>query len=92
MQNDNTDDSDGEEVTNDERNVSKRIKHAMVTLAVLNDQKNILKPENHYTNFLFSGTENYAYLKIALKPIHCELHELYKYSFTECFSNYLIKF
>ncbi|CAG8517985.1 1951_t:CDS:2 [Scutellospora calospora] len=87
LQNDDSDDSDeldkldSEKITNtlkkgDGRNVRRKIKHVIVTLAVLNDQENLMKPENHYTISLFSGTENYTSLKIALKPIHHELQQL----------------
>ncbi|CAG8477270.1 16882_t:CDS:2 [Racocetra fulgida] len=76
-------------VSGNGRNVGRKIKHVMVTLAVLNDQKNILKPESHYTISLFSGTENYASFKIALELIYCELHELYEHelALNECKNN-----
>ncbi|CAG8787827.1 35873_t:CDS:2 [Gigaspora margarita] len=65
-------------VSGDGRNVGKKKNHVMVTLAILNDKKNIMKPEKHYTISLFSGKESYTSLKIALEPIRNELQELYK--------------
>ncbi|CAG8503950.1 18926_t:CDS:2 [Racocetra fulgida] len=60
-------------ISGDGRNIGKKIKHVMLTLAILNDQKNLSKPEKHYSISLFSGTEKYTFLKAALKPIHNEL-------------------
>ncbi|CAG8513400.1 7349_t:CDS:2, partial [Scutellospora calospora] len=65
----------------DRKNVEKKIKQVMLILAILNDQKNLSKPESHYSISLFSEAEKYTSLKAALDPIHHELQELCKNSF-----------
>ncbi|CAG8687335.1 6256_t:CDS:1 [Cetraspora pellucida] len=70
-------------ISGDRRNVGKKIKHVMITLAILNDKKNLMKPESHYTILLFSGTENYVSLKVTLEPICYELQELHKNEFID---------
>ena len=46
--------------------LGKKIKHVMVTFAILNDINNIFQPDNHYCLVLYSGIEKYEYLKNAL--------------------------
>ncbi|CAG8645428.1 2107_t:CDS:2, partial [Scutellospora calospora] len=70
-------------ISDDGRNVERKIKHIIVTLAILNDQKNLMKPERHYTILLFSGTENYTSLKTALEPIRHKLRELHENGFID---------
>ncbi|RIB11658.1 hypothetical protein C2G38_2202899 [Gigaspora rosea] len=70
-------------VSGDGRNVGKKKNHVMVTLAILNNKNNIMKPEKHYTISLFSGKESYASLQIALEPIRNELQDLYKNGFID---------
>ncbi|GBC23265.2 hypothetical protein GLOIN_2v1784240 [Rhizophagus irregularis DAOM 181602=DAOM 197198] len=42
-------------VSGDGRNVGRKIKHVMITIAILNDIQNIHKPDHYYTTVLFSG-------------------------------------
>ena len=47
----------------DGRNVGCKVKHVMITFAILNNNINIYQPDNHYDNHytlvLYPGTENY---------------------------------
>src|SRR6185369_4555115 len=54
----------------------RKIKHVMVTFAILNDKLTIYQPSKHYTVALFPGTENYDTLKVVLQPLCQDLEEL----------------
>ena len=60
----------------DGRNVGHKVKHVMVTFAILNSNINIYQPDNHYTLVLYPGTENYESLKVSLAPLCQDLEEL----------------
>ncbi|GBC29124.2 hypothetical protein GLOIN_2v1783867 [Rhizophagus irregularis DAOM 181602=DAOM 197198] len=65
-------------VSGDGRNVGRKIKHVMVTIAILNDIQNIHKPDHHYTTILFSGVEKYEVLEIMMASFIKELDEIKK--------------
>ncbi len=63
-------------ISGDGRNVGRKVKHVMITFAILNNNINIYLPDNHYTLALYPGTENYTTLKISLAPLCQDLTEL----------------
>ncbi|GBB92802.1 hypothetical protein RclHR1_02060005 [Rhizophagus clarus] len=60
----------------DGRNVGQKVKHVMITVALLDDSMNLFKSDYHYTIVLFLGTENYSTLKVATTALIQELQEL----------------
>jgi hypothetical protein len=63
-------------ISGDGRNVGRKVKHVMITVALLDDLKNLFKSKYHYTVVLFPGTENYSTLKVATNAFIQELQEL----------------
>ncbi|RIA85398.1 hypothetical protein C1645_830833 [Glomus cerebriforme] len=63
-------------ISGDGRNVGRKVKHVMITVALLDDLTNLFKSNYYYTTVLFSGTENYSTLKIAASSFIEELQEL----------------
>ncbi|PKY37075.1 hypothetical protein RhiirB3_461264, partial [Rhizophagus irregularis] len=63
-------------ISGDEQNIRRKVKHVMITIALLDDSINIYKPNYHYTTILFLGSENYPTLKIAANALTQELQEL----------------
>jgi hypothetical protein len=63
-------------ISGDGRNVSRKIKQVMITMAVLNDKQNIYTPDYHYTVVLFPGIEKYEILEIMMAPFIQELDDL----------------
>ncbi|GES80501.1 hypothetical protein GLOIN_2v1783867 [Rhizophagus clarus] len=63
-------------VSGDGRNVGRKIKHVMVTMAILNDIRNIHKPNYHYTTVLFPGVEKYEVLETMMASFIKELDEI----------------
>ncbi|CAB4446429.1 unnamed protein product [Rhizophagus irregularis] len=61
------------------RNVGRKIKHVMVTIAILNDIQNIYKPDYHYTVVLFPGVEKYELFEVIMAPFIQELDDLKNY-------------
>ena len=53
-------------VSGDGRNVGRKVKHVMVTIAILDDEQNIHIPDRHYTTLLFPGVENYETLEVMM--------------------------
>jgi len=70
-------------ISGDGRNVGKKIKHVMVTFAILNDINNIFQPDNHYCLVLYSGIEKYEHLKNALNHLMNELEDIDKNGFID---------
>ncbi|RGB23318.1 hypothetical protein C1646_748237 [Rhizophagus diaphanus] len=66
-------------ISGDGRNVGKKIKHVMITCAVLDDKENLHFPDKHFTTVLYPGNENYDPLKNAMDLFLKELHELKDY-------------
>ena len=52
-------------VSGDGRNVGRKVKHVMITVALLDDPTKLFESNYYYTTVLFPGTENYSTLKIA---------------------------
>ncbi|UZO08013.1 uncharacterized protein OCT59_028281 [Rhizophagus irregularis] len=50
--------------------------YVMITVALLDDSMNLFKSDYHYTTVLFSGTENYPTLKVAVNALIQELQKL----------------
>ncbi|UZO28067.1 uncharacterized protein OCT59_021610 [Rhizophagus irregularis] len=63
-------------ISGDGRNVGRKVKHVMITVALLDDSMNLFKPDCHYTTVLFPGTENYPTLTVAVNALIQELQEL----------------
>ncbi|GES91546.1 hypothetical protein GLOIN_2v1809230 [Rhizophagus clarus] len=63
-------------IFDDGRNVGWKVKHVMITVALLDDSMNLFKSNYHYTIVLFPGTENYLTLKVATTALIQELQEL----------------
>jgi hypothetical protein len=63
-------------ISGDGRNVGRKVKHVMITCAILDDIFNIHKPDFHYTIILYPGIENYEILQKVMKPMIDELHNL----------------
>jgi len=63
-------------VSGDGRNVGRKVKHVMVTIAILDDEQNIHIPDRHYTTLLFPGVENYETLEVMMAPFIQELDDL----------------
>jgi hypothetical protein len=63
-------------ISGDGRNVGRKVKHVMITVALLDDSMNLFKSDYHYTVVLFPGTENYSTLKVATNTLIQELQEL----------------
>ncbi|GBC34703.2 hypothetical protein GLOIN_2v1477112 [Rhizophagus irregularis DAOM 181602=DAOM 197198] len=63
-------------ISGDGRNVGKKVKHVMITFAILEDIENIHNPNYHYTVVLYPGLENYESLDILTISFREELQEL----------------
>ena len=63
-------------ISGDGRNVGRKVKHVMVTIAILDDQQNIHIPDRHYTVVLFAGVENYKLLENTMSLFIQELTDL----------------
>ncbi|GBC20383.2 hypothetical protein GLOIN_2v1839566 [Rhizophagus irregularis DAOM 181602=DAOM 197198] len=66
-------------ISGDGRNVGRKIKQVMITMAILNDEQNIHKPDHHYTTILFPGIESYELLEVMMSPFIQELNDLKNY-------------
>ncbi|CAB4435084.1 unnamed protein product [Rhizophagus irregularis] len=60
-------------ISGDGRNVGRKVKHVMLTMALLNDIDGLQKPDNHYTLDLYPGAKTYESLKNALAPLISDL-------------------
>ncbi|CAG8619312.1 6972_t:CDS:1, partial [Racocetra fulgida] len=58
------------------RNVRRKIKHVIVTCAILDDKTNLYFPNHYYVVVLYPESENYDSLKNAMSLFLNELHEL----------------
>ena len=63
-------------ISGDGRNVRKKVKHVMITFAILEDIENLHNPNYHYTVVLYPGIESYDSLNILTFSLQEELHEL----------------
>ncbi|RIB29089.1 hypothetical protein C2G38_2156340 [Gigaspora rosea] len=84
-------------ILGDGRNVSRTIKHVMITFVILDDILNIHKADFYYTLILYPGVENYEILKKVIDSLIVELNNLMtnrlvdsngiKWSIELCFSS-----
>lgn len=65
-------------ISGDGRNVGRKVKHVMITVAFLDDSAELFKSHSHYTTVLFPGTEDYTTLRVAADAFIQELQELEK--------------
>ncbi|GET00585.1 hypothetical protein GLOIN_2v1478248 [Rhizophagus clarus] len=63
-------------ISGDGRNVGKKIKHVMITVAILDDKNTLHKPNHHYTIVLYPGCENYDSLSHMMAPFCHDLRDL----------------
>src|SRR2546430_1855019 len=63
-------------ISGDGRNVGRKVKHVMITVALLDDPTKLFESNYHYTTVLFPETENYTTLKIVADILIQELQEL----------------
>jgi len=63
-------------ISGDGRNVGRKVKHVMVTFAILDDINNIHNPNHHHTIVLYPGSEDYKSLDITMISFRDELREL----------------
>ncbi|RHZ58588.1 hypothetical protein Glove_372g135 [Diversispora epigaea] len=70
-------------ISDDGRNVGRKIKHVMVTFMILNHENKSHDADYHYTVALYPGTENYDTLKFVLNPFLEELRS-FKNNGLEC--------
>ncbi|CAG8467731.1 8493_t:CDS:2 [Scutellospora calospora] len=75
-------------ISGDGRNVGKKVKHVMVTVALLNSLVKLHKPESHYTLVLFPSMENYYSLQNTLAPLISDLRFLNEHGFYEVGGRY----
>ncbi|CAJ0900386.1 7216_t:CDS:2 [Entrophospora sp. SA101] len=70
-------------ISGDGRNVGKKIKHVMITFAIMNNKNAIFLPDHHYSLVLYSGIEKYEYLQKALHQLIEELDDIDKNGFID---------
>ncbi|RHZ50863.1 hypothetical protein Glove_490g31 [Diversispora epigaea] len=63
-------------ISGDGRNVERKVKHVMITVALLNDIERLYKPESHYTLVLYPSSESYESLHNSLVPLVSDLQNL----------------
>ncbi|RIB13065.1 hypothetical protein C2G38_2198894 [Gigaspora rosea] len=70
-------------ISEDGRNVGRKVQHVMVTAIILNDIERLYKPEGYHTLVLYSGSENYQSLQNALCTLILDLNNLRESDFTK---------
>jgi hypothetical protein len=75
-------------ISGDGRNVGRKIKHVMITFALLNDHENIFNPNFHYSLAIYTGQEDYECLKNVLGPLIQELNSLKENGFVDNFDKF----
>ncbi|CAG8783536.1 39197_t:CDS:2 [Gigaspora margarita] len=68
-------------ISGDGHNVRKKINYIIITLAILNQKKELYLPDNHHTIVIYSDIEKYELLKSATQPLVDELNELQQSGF-----------
>ncbi|GBB99425.1 hypothetical protein RclHR1_03520005 [Rhizophagus clarus] len=76
------------QISGDGRNVGQKVKHVMLTMALLNDIDGLQKPDNHYTLVLYPGAKIYESLKNALAPLISDLVILKEKGFNQINDHY----
>ena len=64
------------QVSGDGRNVGRKVKHVMLTFAILNCKEFLFFPEYHYTLILYPGSEEYNTSDIMTRSLRNELWQL----------------
>jgi len=72
----------------DGRQVGRQVKHTMLTICILNEHENVLKPDHQYTLSLQVGPEKYELLAATLHGLNLELAELKENGFTDDSANH----
>ncbi|UZO17994.1 uncharacterized protein OCT59_009322 [Rhizophagus irregularis] len=72
------DESITQEVINavDGQNVGRKVKHVIITVAILDDKNTSHKPDHHYTTILYPGCEDYNSLSNAMTQFCHDLRNL----------------
>ncbi|CAG8540469.1 3516_t:CDS:2 [Scutellospora calospora] len=70
-------------ISGDGYNVRKKINHVIITLAILDQKKELYLSDNHYTIVIYSDIEKYELLKSATQPLVDELNELQQSGFVD---------
>ncbi|PKC53287.1 hypothetical protein RhiirA1_404413, partial [Rhizophagus irregularis] len=63
-------------ISGDGRNVGRKIKHVMITMAILDDKDTLHKPNSYHTIILYPGCENYDSLSNIMVPFCHDLRNL----------------
>ncbi|CAG8770452.1 30431_t:CDS:2 [Gigaspora margarita] len=71
------------QISGDGYNVRKKINHVIITLAILDQKKELYLSNNHYTIVIYSDIKKYELLKSATQPLVDELNELQQSGFVD---------
>ena len=63
-------------ISEDSRNIERKVQHVMVTAIILNDIERLHKSEGYHTLVFYSGSENYQSLQNALCTLIFDLNNL----------------
>ncbi|CAB4403243.1 unnamed protein product [Rhizophagus irregularis] len=63
-------------ISGDGRNVGRKVKHVMITIAILDDKHTLNQPNYHYTTVLYPGCEDYESLLNITAPLYRDLKNL----------------
>ena len=63
-------------ISGDGRNVGRKVKHVMITIAILDDKNTLHQPNYHYTTILYPGCEDYDSLSNVMAQFCCDLRNL----------------
>ncbi|GBC48166.1 hypothetical protein GLOIN_2v1783827 [Rhizophagus irregularis DAOM 181602=DAOM 197198] len=83
-------------ISGDGHNVGRKIKHVMITMAILDDKDTLHKPNSYHTIILYPGCENYDSLSNIMVPFCHDLRNLkeqgliinnIRWNFQFCFSS-----
>ncbi|CAG8827721.1 33004_t:CDS:2, partial [Gigaspora margarita] len=70
-------------ISGDGHNVRKKINHVIITLAILDQKKELYLSDNHYTIVIYSDIEKYELLKSATQSLVDELNKLQQSGFVD---------
>jgi hypothetical protein len=63
-------------ISGDGRNVGRKVKHVMITIAILDDKNTLHQPNYHYTTILYPGCEDYDSLSNVMAQFCYDLRNL----------------
>ncbi len=63
-------------ISGDGRNVGRKVKHVMITIAILDNKSTLYQPNHHYTTVLYPGCEDYNSLSNVMTPFCNDLRSL----------------